>query len=100
MTDLMPSPEERAKEFHDVYERCAPEFGYETREDTKDFDPESPNGKLMIRVITEMDKKRDHMWLTQIMPTAFSATLNSRPTSFLRGLTKEIKKILSTGKGD
>jgi hypothetical protein len=39
-----------ARLFHDTYERLAPEFGYETRPDTKDFDPESPNGKLMIAV--------------------------------------------------
>ena len=34
--------------FHDTYERLAPSFGYETRPDTKRFDPESPNGKLMV----------------------------------------------------
>lgn len=30
-----------AKLFHDTYERLAPIFGYETREDTKEFDPDS-----------------------------------------------------------
>lgn len=39
-----------AKRFHDIYEELAPEYGYATREDTKEFDPESPNGKLMTRV--------------------------------------------------
>ena len=39
-----------AEKFHDTYERLAPSFGYETRPDTKRFDPESPNGKLMIAV--------------------------------------------------
>ncbi len=39
-----------ARLFHDTYERLAPSFGYETREDTKEFDPESPNGKLMAAV--------------------------------------------------
>jgi len=39
-----------AKLFHDTYERLAPEFGYKTREDTKEFNPNSPNGKLMIAV--------------------------------------------------
>lgn len=43
-----------AKMFHDTYERLAPEFGYETREDTKEFDPESANGKLMIAVVDEV----------------------------------------------
>ena len=41
---------ETAKLFHDTYERLAPDFGYETREDTKAFDPFSPNGRLMIEV--------------------------------------------------
>lgn len=37
--------------FHNTYESMAPEFGYETREDTKQFDSESPNGKLMTAVV-------------------------------------------------
>jgi hypothetical protein len=45
--------EERAKQFHDAYERLAPQFGYEARPDTKVFDPASPNGKLMIAVVGE-----------------------------------------------
>jgi hypothetical protein len=40
--------------FHGLYEKYAPEYGYETREDTKEFDPETPNGKLMIRVVNEL----------------------------------------------
>lgn len=39
-----------ARKFHEVYERLAPEFGYETRTDTREFDPESKNGRLMIAV--------------------------------------------------
>ncbi len=34
--------------FHNTYEGLATKFGYETRKDTKEFDPESNNGKLMI----------------------------------------------------
>jgi len=37
-----------AKLFHQVYEDLAPSFGYETRTDTKEFDEDSKNGKLMI----------------------------------------------------
>ena len=37
-----------AKLFHQVYEDLAPSFGYETRTDTKEFDEEAKNGKLMI----------------------------------------------------
>ena len=43
-----------AVRFHETYERLAPSFGYETREDTKAFDPDSPNGKLMVAVCTEI----------------------------------------------
>jgi len=39
-----------AVRFHETYERLAPSFGYETRPDTKAFDPETPNGRLMIAV--------------------------------------------------
>jgi hypothetical protein len=47
--------EERARLFHETYERLAPQFGYETRADTKQFDPTTPNGRLMIAVVREMD---------------------------------------------
>lgn len=50
---------EIAKQFHLTYERLAPKFGYKTREDTKDFDPDTPNGKLMIAVITQLYFSRD-----------------------------------------
>jgi hypothetical protein len=43
-------PVELARLFHNAYERLAPSFGYETRPDTKAFDPQSPNGKLMTEV--------------------------------------------------
>lgn len=45
----------RAREFHKAYERLAPKFGYKTREETKYFDPESPNGQLMIAVMKELE---------------------------------------------
>lgn len=48
---------ELAKRFHETYERLAPSFGYETRKDTKAFDENSPNGKLMIAVCTEVRKE-------------------------------------------
>ena len=43
-----------AQAFHEAYERLAPEFGYETREETRQFDPESPNGRLMLAVCDEI----------------------------------------------
>ncbi len=41
---------ELAKKFHDLYEMYAPDFGYETRDDTKVFDPTTKNGQLMLCV--------------------------------------------------
>ncbi len=49
--------EELAKQFHEIYERLAPSFGYETRIDTREFDPNSKNGKLMIAVTDEIERK-------------------------------------------
>lgn len=43
-----------ARQFHEAYERLAPSFGYETRAETRQFDPESPNGKLMTAVCSEI----------------------------------------------
>lgn len=40
--------------FHETYERLAPSFGYETRDDTKKFDENSKNGKLMVAVCNEL----------------------------------------------
>jgi hypothetical protein len=42
--------------FHNTYEKLAPIFGYETRQDTKEFDFKSNNGKLMIAVCNEILK--------------------------------------------
>jgi len=42
--------------FHNTYEKLAPSFGYETREDTKIFDHTTPNGKLMMAVCKEIIK--------------------------------------------
>lgn len=45
---------ELALKFHEAYERMAPSFGYETRTETRAFDPESANGRLMIAVCSEL----------------------------------------------
>jgi hypothetical protein len=42
--------EKLARQFHTLYEAMAPGFGYETRTETREFDPESNNGRLMIAV--------------------------------------------------
>ena len=40
--------------FHVIYERKSAEFNYITRVDTRVFDPESPNGKLMMATCEEI----------------------------------------------
>ena len=42
--------------FHNTYEKLAPSFSYETRQDTKEFDFKSNNGKLMVAVCAEILK--------------------------------------------
>lgn len=46
--------ETTARRFHEAYERLAPSFGYETRTETREFDPTTPNGRLMIAVCAEV----------------------------------------------
>lgn len=55
-----------AVKFHEIYERLAPSFGYETRAETKKFYTSTPNGMLMIAVcgeiqplFTALEKERD-----------------------------------------
>jgi hypothetical protein len=45
---------ELAQLFHETYERLAPSHGYETRPETRRFDPNSPNGRLMRAVCAEI----------------------------------------------
>ena len=45
---------EITKEFHDTYEKLASEYTYETREDTRVFDINSNNGKLMYATVNEI----------------------------------------------
>ena len=49
--------EKLAMLFHETYERLAPQFGYTTRIETQVFDPNTPNGKLMIAVCNEILKE-------------------------------------------
>jgi hypothetical protein len=45
---------EIATKFHEAYERLAPSFGYETRKETRAFDANTPNGRLMQAVCQEI----------------------------------------------
>jgi hypothetical protein len=49
-----PGARQLAEMFHERYERLAPHFGYETRKETRVFDPASNNGRLMIAVCDEI----------------------------------------------
>ncbi len=47
-----------ATRFHEIYERLAPAFGYETRKETRAFDPTTPNGRLMIAVTDQIEAEK------------------------------------------
>ena len=53
------SAESMARRFHEIYESQSKAFGYTTRDDTKEFDPNSPNGRLMIFTCAQMLKGPD-----------------------------------------
>ena len=57
MNKIQDTLKELPRKFHEAYERLAPTFGYETREDTKEFDADSSNGKLMGAVVNEVMTK-------------------------------------------
>ncbi len=46
--------EKLARSFHEIYERLAPDYGYETKPETQIFNPHSTNGRLMIAVCEEI----------------------------------------------
>jgi len=52
-----PEPYRLARRFHELYEITAPAFGYKTKEDTKEFDPENANGRLMAFVCYKIVKE-------------------------------------------
>lgn len=46
--------EKAARKLHDTYEKIAPDYGYTTRRESRVFDPESPNGRLMLAVCAKV----------------------------------------------
>ena len=45
---------EITKKFHDTYEKLSKEYNYETRKETRVFDINSSNGKLMYATVNEI----------------------------------------------
>jgi len=45
---------ETTRRFHNIYEQVAKEYGYKTREDTKELDFNSPNGMTMLKTVETM----------------------------------------------
>ena len=97
--------QEVAREFHDTYEQLASKFGYKTRPDTKEFDPKSPNGKLMIAVCKEViskqiDKAREEVVseitekrVAGLLKSGYNAHLEFTPKRF-GSIAKRITKGL------
>lgn len=56
MKELLEDPLTLAILFHHTYERLSTNLGYDTRVETRIFNPESPNGKLMIATCAEIQK--------------------------------------------
>lgn len=63
-------PLELAVYFHEAYERLAPSFGYETRLETRAFDPDEPNGKLMVAVCGELQHRFNLRPVKPVEPVA------------------------------
>jgi len=73
--------EQIARLFHDTYERLAPQYGYETRKETRAFDPASPNGRLMISVCSEVTSSlRSHLSTALAERDAARAELENHKT--------------------
>jgi hypothetical protein len=56
MNEYLDDPLALAILFHVTYERLSFEHNYQTRLETRVFDPESNNGKLMIATCAEIQK--------------------------------------------
>ena len=71
--------------FHNTYENLAPNFGYETRADTKSFETTTPNGMLMIAVCKEIIKwqqKRMEEDLKDAFESGFTNGFNINSVTF------------------
>ena len=100
-----------ARLFHELYEENAPKFGYATKKETKEFDPESPNGRLMAFVCMEVAKEIEsrnqdakaredvvHEILLLITQEANIARSENEKTSRLTSLWNKVEKLKTNQK--
>ena len=80
--DRLPSAIDLAVFFHDTYERLAPDFGYETRLETREFNPSSQNGKLMIAVCKQVIRSFFTISSTIVLDS-LEKTLKIQPTQYV-----------------
>ncbi len=87
-------PSVLARMFHDNYEELAPMFGYKTREETRVFDVNTPNGELMVAVAkrildTLLDAQKDRLslWANEV------AQLEVKNETTREGILKLISDI-------
>lgn len=57
INDKYKNPYLLAELFHDIYEKLAPKYGYETNKATRKFNKKTPNGRLMIATCSELLQK-------------------------------------------
>lgn len=55
--EVYPEAYRLARRFHELYEITAPLFNYETKKETREFIPDSPNGRTMAYVCYEIVKE-------------------------------------------
>ena len=80
---------ELAKKFHDIYEELAPEFGYKTRKDTKEFSEHTSNGQLMIATCKKLLDELPHERI--VKPIFTEDRLNE--LKLLRSLVETTKSL-------
>ena len=107
MSNLADTPLRAARLFHEAYERLAPRHGYTTREETRAWNPLSPNGQLMQDVALEvlgplwhklLDRDRENAALREALNAARDGFINLRPepsenAPMHRQMTKHILAI-------
>lgn len=87
-----PTAQWLAVQFHETYERLAPKFGYETRRGTRHFDPESPNGRLMMAVCAEL-LQREPTLRPSAVETSPRHLTESERASFERAFRKSSRVV-------